>query len=404
MRVTFRVVEGPHTGAVYVFEENASFVVGRHRKTQFRLSLKDPYLSRFHFYIELTPPVCTLVDLGSTNKTKVNGAPVSRADLSDGDTVRAGKSTLSVAIEGADAPAPPPPPPFDVGSLPMLANYRIERALGAGATGTVYLAADRRDGSRVALKTIDPNTAGALKSPERFEREAAVLKSLEHPNIIALYEVGRAERWHYLAMEYMPGTDAMTLSRRRGDRGLPTREAVGLVAQVLDGLAHAHDAGVVHRDVKPGNVLIARTAGGRPTAKLGDFGLARLYQNPGISRLTKTNTVLGSIGFVAPEQILDPREAEPASDIYGAGATLYYLMTGHCPYELPDHVEDCLSKILHEEPRPIRALRPETPASLAAAIDRALSYKPEDRFPDAATMREALSPWADRPPGKTGPF
>ncbi|MGE3817938.1 MAG: protein kinase [Isosphaeraceae bacterium] len=395
MRVTFRVVAGPHTGAVYVFEEHASFVVGRHRKTQFRLSLKDQYLSRFHFFVEVVPPLCALVDLGSTNKTYVNGEAVRRAELADGDTIKAGVTTLTVKIEGADANEEPPPP-LDAASLPLFANYQIERVLGSGATGTVYLAADKRDGSRVALKAIDPSTAGALKSPERFEREAAALKSLDHPNIIALYEVGRAERWHYLAMEYVPGIDAMRLCQERGQRGVPTREAVGLVAQVLDGLSHAHAAGIVHRDVKPGNVLIARTLGGRPTAKLGDFGLARLYQNPSVSRLTKTNTLLGSIGFVAPEQIIDPREATPAADVYGAGATLYYLLTNQSPYDLPEYVDDCLSKILHEAPRPIRSLRPETPAALAEIVDRALAYQPEDRFLDAREMREELAPWAER--------
>lgn len=392
--MTFRVVDGPHTGAVYLFEEHASFVVGRHRKTQFRLSLKDPFLSRFHFYIEVAPPLCALVDLGSTNRTRVNGEAVRRAELADGDTIKAGRTTLTVAIEGAEDHQNPPPP-IDPKGIPPFANYRIERALGSGSAGTVYLAADKRDGSRVALKAIDPGTAGSLKSPERFDREAAILKALDHPNIIALYEVGKAERWHYLAMEYMPGIDAMRLSEERGKRGLPTREAVGLLAQVLSGLAHAHALGIVHRDVKPGNVLIARSNGGKPKAKLGDFGLARLYQNPGISRITKTNTILGTIGFVAPEQILDPHEATPAADIYGAGATLFYLMTNQCPYELPDHIEDCLSKILHEAPRPIRALRPETPAALAEIIDRSLSPNPEDRFLDAREMREELAPWAD---------
>src|SRR5262249_45527309 len=153
--------------------------------------------------------------------------------------------------------------------------YRIERHLGAGNTGVVYLAVDERDEARVALKAIAPAIVHDARSVAKFEREATIMRQLVHPHIVALHDVLKLDGRLLLVMEYVPGPDALHLRDREGGR-LPIRRAVDIACQTLDALAHAHCTDVVHRDVKPNNLLVARV-GGRDVVKLGDFGLARIY-------------------------------------------------------------------------------------------------------------------------------
>jgi serine/threonine-protein kinase len=391
MRVTLKVVKGPHFGAEFSFDQYASFVVGRHRRSQFHLSLKDPYLSRLHFYVEIKPPRCVVVDLGSSNHTYVNGRKVDERELADGDLVKAGKTTLQVAIEpggrAAEATA------VDPDSAALVPGFRLVQRLGAGNTGAVYLAVDERDEARVAIKLIAPAIAHCPRSKAIFEREAVILRQLSHPHIVALYDVGIAGPRPYLVMEYAPGPDALHLMATAGGR-LPVGRAVDLACQTLEALGHAHRAGIVHRDVKPNNLLVARI-GGRNVVKLGDFGLARIYRESSISGLTVDGDVRGTIGYLPPEHIHDLRNVGPPADLYGVGATLFSLLTGELPYDFPERANDCFHMILHEDPRPIRAVCPEVPEGLAVAIHRALAREPKDRYPDADAMRQALAPWAE---------
>ena len=397
MRVILKVVKGPHLGAEFIFEEHASFVVGRNRKAQFRLPLKDKYLSRLHFFIEVKPPDCVVVDLRSTNNTYVNGEPVSRAAIKDGDTIRAGHTTLAVAVEKGGLAATPAPA-FEPGTAPQIPHYRFERILGEGTTGSVFLAVDERDGSRVAVKVFNAAIANDPKSVAHVEREADILRQLNDPHIISLYELGRAGRMLYLIMEYVPGSDALNLTQASGGR-LPVGRAVDLVCQTLDALVHAHAAGIVHRDVKPNNVLVIR-GGSRDVVKLGDFGLARIYHNSSLSGLTVDGDVRGTLGFLAPEHVRDLRGVGPEADQYGAAATLYYLLTGSYTYDFPDDdVPECLRIVLQEDARSILEVCPQLPTGLAAVIHKALAREPSERFEDAKAMRQALSPWAARRPG-----
>ena len=393
MRVELTVIKGPHLGAAFAFDDHASFVVGRHRRAQFRLALEDGYLSRFHFYVEIKPPECVLVDLKSINHTFVNGSKVDRVSLVDGDTIKAGKTTLRVAIEPGEPPTLPPPIEEEEGFLPEIPHYRLERLLGAGSCGAVYLASDDRDQARVALKILTPVIANCPKSIALFERETELHRKLDHPNIVALYEAGRADGRPFMAMEYVPGRDALHLVESSGGR-LEIGRAVDMACQALRALTHAHEAGIVHRDIKPNNLLVARI-NGRDVVKVVDFGLARIYHDSSLSGLTVQGDVRGTLGFLAPEQIIDLRSVGPAADQYGVAATLYFLLTGERPYTFPGNVQDCLFMILQEDAIPIRRARPEIPDGLAAAIHRALSREPDDRYAGVSSMLEAIAPWAD---------
>jgi serine/threonine-protein kinase len=207
--------------------------------------------------------------------------------------------------------------------------------------------------------------------------------------------MGQADGRLYFAMEYVPGVNADGLLKRHGGP-LAIRTAVALTGQALEALAYAHDLGFVHRDIKPPNVLVGRVDG-RPMVKLTDFGLARIYLTSPLSGLTFTGETSGTSGFMAPEQITDFRSVKPAADQYGAGAMLYYLLTGKKDYDFPPQLQRQLLMVLQEDPIPIRDRRAEIPAELAAIVHRALARSPRDRFPDVRAMRDALRPFAAAP-------
>jgi serine/threonine-protein kinase len=442
IRITLTVTAGPHEGRVFSFEGHDTFVVGRSPRAQFRLSAKDRFFSRSHFLVEVNPPSCRLLDLGSRNGTYVNGRKVTAADLRHGDRIKAGRTILQVAVVtepvaggvGDTVPAAPPReaagrpreshPVPPSGACPLcgerlppagpgasadrtvaaagrvcpaceaavrrhpqpIPGYRLARELGRGGMGVVYLAMRTADGARVALKTITP-TAWSQRAVQRFFREAGILRDLDHPHIVAFHEMGVAGDLLYFAMEYVPGTDAGQLLRAHGP--LPVGRAVRWVCRLLQALDYAHAKGFVHRDIKPPNLLIPEDGNGE-VVKLADFGLARVYLSSELSGLTMTREVGGTTAFMAPEQITHFREAQPPADQYAAAATLYNLLTGRYVYDLPRQTEYQLAMILERDPVPITARRPDLPEGLVEVVHRALAREPAARFPDVMAMRKAL--------------
>lgn len=392
MQVKIQVIRGPHKGDEFVFEAAASFVVGRHRRSQFHLSRKDAFLSRFHFYIEVKPPRCLLVDLNSRNHTFVNGKEVDQAQLADGDLIQAGQSIFRVSIEAGGERRERPQ--YEDALPPEVPNYRIEGMLGVGSFGVVHLASDVRTGARVALKVLSPVIAGCPKSSAMFEREAALLQRLKHPHIVDVYEVGRADGRLFMVMEFVPGIDALHLAQSR-DEPLTIGRAVDIARQVLEALGHAHRAGIVHRDVKPNNLLLSRI-NRRDVVKIGDFGLARIYQESSLSEmvLTELGDAHGTLGFLPPEQIENFHRVGPPADQYGAAASLYYLLTGERPHDFPADTRESMRMLLEDDHVPIRDRRPEVPTGLADVIDRALARDPDDRFDDVLAFGRVLAPWS----------
>jgi serine/threonine-protein kinase len=253
--------------------------------------------------------------------------------------------------------------------------------------GVVYRA--RRDGRPVAIKTVLPALAPRFDSQARFQREVRILESLDHPHIVRFLEAGMAGGFVYFVMEYVDGISASHLVKQSGP--LPLVRVIDLGCQLLAALAHAHDRGFVHRDVKPGNLLLSGQPGGE-VLKLADFGLARAYQTSLMSGLTTPGQSGGTPAFMPPEQVREFRMARPAADQYSAAATLYYLATGQHIYEQPRSAMDLMARILQEEPIPLRA-GPPHPAlvgALGPVLCRALRRQPEERYDDVRALRNAL--------------
>jgi WD40 repeat protein len=269
-------------------------------------------------------------------------------------------------------------------------RYHIRRLLGEGGMGAVYEAEHRVMQRPVALKVINRAYTANPAAVERFRREVRAAARLSHPNIVTTHDAEDAGDSHFLVMEYVEG---VSLARRVKERGpLPVAEACDYVRQAALGLQHAHERGMVHRDVKPGNLILCPDG----TVKLLDFGLAMLTAERGGS-LTDTNVIMGTPDFMAPEQAENPRTADGRADVYGLGCTLYYLLTGRVPYP----AETSLLKLLahREQPLPsIRAVRPEVPKELEAVLARLLAKTPEDRYQTPSEVAAALVTFAQPAP------
>jgi eukaryotic-like serine/threonine-protein kinase len=252
-------------------------------------------------------------------------------------------------------------------------RYRFERPLGEGGMATVYLAHDAELDRRVAVKLLAESLAGDEAFRRRFLREARLAARLSHPNVVAVYDAGEAEGRPYIVMEYVEG------STLEGLGPLPPGEAAGLAVQACQGLAHAHAAGLVHRDVKPHNLLL-RTDG---TLKVADFGIARAAEG---TALTQVGTVLGTAAYLAPEQATGG-EVTPATDVYALGAVLYELLTGRPPYE-PTSLADLAER---PEITPVSELAPEVWPQFEDAVMRALARNREYRQSSADEFARELS-------------
>ena len=264
-------------------------------------------------------------------------------------------------------------------------EYRIEALAGRGGMGVVYRATDERLGRAVALKVIAPGLAGDEAFRERFARESALAGAIDHPNVIPVYAAGEADGRLFLAMRWVDGDDLRALVDRDGPLD-PVRavEIVGAVAQALDA---AHRRGLVHRDVKPANILVGEHV------YLGDFGLARDAANDPEGGLTKTGQFVGTVEYIAPEQVLG-RPVTAATDVYTLGCVLFFALTGGSPFGARSDYE-MMTAHLEEEPPCAAAQVSTVPAALDSVIARALAKDPEDRFASAGDLalaaRSALS-------------
>ena len=280
-----------------------------------------------------------------------------------------------------------------------IAGYRIEARVGRGGMGEVYRAVQLSLGRRVALKVLAPKLADDQVFRRRFLRESRVAASIDHPSIIPIYETGEEGGLLYIAMRYVDGMDLATLLKRDG-RLEPAR-ALAIMAQVASALDAAHARGLVHRDVKPANVLLAAGPDGADGhCYLCDFGLIKqVGTEEAQSALTATDQFVGTIPYVAPEQI-EGRALDGRADLYSLGCMLFHCLTGTVPFRGPTDVEVVFAH-LREPPPPVSARAPDLPRSMDAIIARAMAKSPEDRWPTCSSLVAALAaqvPAGSHPP------
>jgi serine/threonine-protein kinase len=391
--LTLEVVGGPLTGRSFQLNGHTTFILGR-GPVGIHLALEgDPGVSRVHFLIEYNPPRARLADLRSKNGTFVNDEKITEVDLKDRDIVRVGQTTIRVSFPEGEATRILGAPGQPRGAArfarePSVPGYALEGELGHGGMGVVYRARRNSDQQPVAIKTIQPAIAPQPETLARFLREMTILQQLQHRNIIRFHESGEANGLLFFVMELVEGDSIAQVIKREG--AMPVPRVIDLGCQLLDALDHAHQQGFVHRDVKPGNLLLTRV-NDREVLKLADFGLARAYQASGLSGLTLAGTSGGTPEFMPPEQVLNFRGARPEADQYGVAATLYSMLTGQPIYEPQTTTLGLLWKIMTSEPVPLRPTAPPLPTRLGGVLRKALARQPRDRFVDVKAMREALA-------------
>jgi protein kinase-like protein/FHA domain-containing protein len=411
------VTSGSAPGRRLALEDE--FVIGRAVRGEGSLG-DDPELSRRHARVARDASGrMTIEDLGSANGTFVNGERVrERHTLKAGDSIRVGRTTLELTGAGrepaAPAPAPPPPAPAppppaaapkgateerDRGAtdLPLdsvFAGCRIEQVISHGDMGVVYQAEELALQRRVALKLILPEHSREERFRERFRRESRVAAAIDHPNVIPILDAGDEEGVLFITMRLVEGTDLRALIAGQG-RIDPLR-AARIVRQVGAALDAAHARGLLHRDVKPPNVLLAR----EDHVYLSDFGLAKRADEEG--GMTRQGSIVARAEYVAPEQVLN-EPVDARADIYALGCMLFEALAGEAPFATWKEGPAQLAHLNAPVPSPLE-LRPDLPREFDEVVRRAMAKDPNDRYPSAGDLGQAAlvaaggmrraSPWS----------
>lgn len=271
----------------------------------------------------------------------------------------------------------------------VVGSYRLLEPIGEGGMGKVFKARHVRMDRIVALKIIPEELLSNQQAVARFYREVRAVSQLSHPNIVTAYEANQEGDTHYFAMEFMDGIDLAKLVRQSGP--LTIAQACNYSRQAALGLQHAHEKGLVHRDIKPGNLIVGRTtAGGSPVLKILDFGLARFENLDGqATRVTRIGNVIGTVDYISPEQAGDAREVDIRADIYSLGCSFFYLLTGKPPFEGADAMERMITRLVNDAPS-VRILRPDVPPPLEKIVAKMLARNPADRYRNPAEVAAAL--------------
>jgi hypothetical protein len=441
--VTLSVAAGDLIPPTLTFYERTTCIIGRAADCSPRIpeGPANRMVSRHHCLLDINPPAIRIRDFGSLNGTYLNGRKIGQRepgqspeqaadgryaehDLSDGDQIRLGSSTIRVSVRVPERGGTPRPghcpncgkrvgdglegrlcavcadDPAAVAhgllelaqagnpDLDEFAGYVLAHELGRGGMGAVYLLHHQTTGEQIALKLMLPRIAVRPSEQARFMREVTLSRSLRHPNIVTTYGAYNAIGAFCFTSEYCAGGSLADLLDASGGR-IPANQAVRLAVQILNGLAHAHRHGVVHRDLSPHNVLLSSDSDGAMVAKIADFGLAKAFDQAGLSGLTRTGVTAGKPAYLPRQQVINFREATPAVDVWAAAACLYRMLTGVLPRDFPAG-RDPWQAVLQDPAVPVRRRDPSIPRDLAEVIDRALRDNPEIGIQHATELRDIL--------------
>ena len=438
MRFGLQIVRGARSGDSVQLEDGQTAILGRGTDTSVRI--QDPSISRRHCQISNTPRGLLIADLGSSNGTYVNGQRLKPgwAQLSPGDQVILGQNEVRVvSMEAPPTPATPTAAfaaagmaqAMNAGGAPacvgcnrpitpteirdnryrqdtngrlicaaclsqydfdpnLIEGYRLEKKLGQGAFGSVYKAVHLQSNQVVALKTIRPQLVSSERDVARFMREAETGQQLIHPHILRIHDHGQSNGHHYIAMEYIPGKEVSKLIQEYGRLDVGYAMRVGI--QIGNALQHAYEKSIVHRDIKPDNIMVVQEPRRGVVSKLVDFGLAKCFSEAGQSGLTAPGEGMGTLAYMPPEQLDNALNADQRADIYALGATIYHMLAGQRPFN-EKTTRSFIMKILHHEPQPLPKLNPQVPQELADIIARAMAKKPEDRYQEPRELENELT-------------
>jgi len=393
-----RVVEGESIGERFTLSQGQAYAMGR--AADCRIQLRDLGASREHCVVEPKGERWHISDLASHNGVFVNGLRIKAITLEPDDEITVGQTKF---VFEDDRPRSDPNastvrlPEAQIRAVlakagdplvgAILGPYRLVRPIGIGGMGMVYEGVNTANETRVAVKVLQAEMAQEADLVKRFVRSAWAALSLKHPNIVKVTDVSCVSKHFLLVMELVEGNDlAAMLNRLDPDAGLHQAEAVRIAIELAKGLAFAHTQGTMHRDVKPANVLVARDG----SVKLADLGLIKARDQSGLlTDITKTGMAMGTLGYVAPEQLLDAKHVDGRADVYSLGATLYHMLSGRPPFEgiAKDHL---VQAILSGRVKPLIELCPHLPPRLCRVVAKAMAAKADDRYGDMDKLIRAL--------------
>jgi serine/threonine protein kinase len=399
------VEKGKDKGKVLALKENTPFLIGRDLKTHLRL--RDQQVSRRHLKITYRLSKALLEDLDSSNGTLVNGARVRSAELRPNDKIQVGETLIFYLEEesldegattttesGSIREAPTQEQRVRKGELTdaELSGYRIGRLLGRGGMGTVYEAVQVSLERRVAFKVLAGELAADTQFVDRFTAEARAAGQLNHPNIVQVYDVGVAQHKtkavRFYSMEFMAGGSVEDLLRKEGR--LPVEGALPIVFDAARGLEYAERHGVVHRDIKPDNLMISEDG----VVKIGDLGIATRRRSE--TEASQEEGVSGSPHYMAPEQALG-RAIDHRADLYALGVSLYQILSGDTPYE-GSSAREVILKHLNEAPPPLAGKCPQLDPEIVKLVERLMEKDPARRVASASVLLQELVPLVKRYP------
>ena len=398
------IVEGAGKGTRFDLGERTSHKVGRGPECQ--VKLPDPSASKLHCVIEPDGASWQIRDMGGHNGTLMNGRRIKQEPIKPGDQIKVGQTTLMFesddAVARADASTAAVKGRSGAGGRKTyrvshteedslvghtLGDFRLIARIGAGGMGCVYKAIQISRGKTVAVKVLAEELTRDGAAMRRFVRSAKTALALIHPNMVRVYGAWHVKGSNFIVMEFVDGNSLDEVLGQAGmGQGLDPKKGLDIAIQVARALQHAHENGMVHRDVTPHNILVGR---GR-VAKLADVGLIKTLNDAGVQTdTTQSGVGMGTIDYMAPEQILDAKHVDCRADLYSLGVSLYHMLTGLVPFAGVTRSER-INNILEGNLVPLGSVAPRIPEFLRQVVEKAIAKEPDQRYESAEEMLQAL--------------